>query len=68
MGCCGGKTAPVGEGGVTIHCPDGDKYATPDAEVMARARGINLCLVTATGRMGKIINRQDVLRFLAAGG
>lgn len=67
MGCCGAKTAPKGEGGVTIHCPGGDRYATPDAEVMARVRGINLCEVAATGRNGKIINRQDVLRFLAAG-
>ena len=66
MGCCGSaKTAPRNEGGVLVSCPDGERLATPDAEVMARARGINLCLVTATGRSGAIINRQDVLRYLA---
>ena len=65
MGCCGAKTAPRGMG-VSIQCPDGERWATPDAEVVARARGVDLCTVAATGRGGKIINRQDVMR--AVGG
>ena len=47
-----------------IECPDGDRLATPDAEAVARARGVNLCDVAATGVGGKIINRGDVLRAL----
>ena len=65
MGCCGGKVAIQGSG-VEVSCPDGVRYATPDAEVVARARGVNLCDVSPTGQGGKIINRQDVLR--AVGG
>ena len=63
--CCGAKTPPRGMG-VAVQCPDGERWATPDAEVLARARGMNLCDVTATGQGGKIINRQDVLRTLGA--
>jgi len=63
MGCCGqAKTAPRGMG-VPIQCPDGERWATPDAEVVAKARGVNLCDVTGTGPNGKI-NRGDVMRVL----
>jgi pyruvate/2-oxoglutarate dehydrogenase complex dihydrolipoamide acyltransferase (E2) component len=65
VGCCGAKTAPKGSG-ATVRCPEGERYATPDAEVLARARGIDLCTVKATGRGGQIINRQDVLRAMNA--
>lgn len=65
--CCGAKT-PIKGSGVTVNCPDGELYATPDAEVLARARGVDLCTVTATGRGGSIINRQDVLRTINARG
>ena len=51
---------------MAVNCPDGERWATPGAEVLARARGVNLCDVTATGRGGKIINRQDVLRTMGA--
>ena len=30
MGCCGAKIAPRGMG-VSIQCPDGERWATPDA-------------------------------------
>jgi len=63
--CCGAKTAPRGSG-VAVNCPDGERWATPGAEVLARARGVDLCSVGATGRGGKIINRQDVLRVMGA--
>ena len=66
MGCCGAKTAPRGSG-VEVKCDDGvERWATPSAEVLARARGVDLCTVSATGRGGKIINRQDVLRAINA--
>jgi len=66
MGCCGAAKTPPRGSGVAVNCPEGERWATPDAEVLARARGMNLCDVTATGRGGKIINRQDVLRTLGA--
>ncbi len=66
MGCCGGGKVAVQGPGVAVSCPDGERRATPAAEVMARARGINLCSVTPTGQGGKVIQRQDVLRWMAA--
>jgi len=66
--CCGAKTPEYGGPGVKVTCPDGViKYATPDAEVVARARGVNLCGITPTGMGYKVITRQDVLRALGQG-
>ena len=47
---------------MAVQCPDGERWATPAAEVMARRRGIDLCKCTPTGKGGKIINRTDVMR------
>ena len=66
--CCGGKTPSYTGPGVAVNCPGGiTKHAMPDAEAVARARGVNLCDVTATGTGYKVITRQDVLRHLGQG-
>jgi len=65
--CCGAKTPSHTGPGVAVSCPEGTVHAMPDAEVIARARGVNLCNVTPTGLGGKVIIRPDVLRYLGQG-
>jgi len=65
--CCGAKTPEYSGPGVAVNCPEGTVHAMPDAEVVARARGVNLCNVAPTGLGGRIIIRADVLRHLGQG-
>lgn len=65
--CCGAKTPEYTGPGVAVSCPEGTVHAMPDAEVVARARGVNLCNVTPTGLGGKVITRADVLRTAGVG-
>ena len=64
--CCGAKTPSYTGPGVAVNCPQGTVHAMPDAEVVARARGVSLCDVTATGKNGVVL-RADVLRYLGQG-
>ena len=65
--CCGAKTPEYTGPGVAVNCSGGTVHAMPDAEAMARARGVNLCDVAPTGLGGKIVIRADVLRALGQG-